>query len=538
MLSAMFRHGGMTRALVVLGVLIALAVAACGGGSSTSSDSKSAAPAGGAEGEQAAPAVPDGPAGASGVLESDPVAPGAERLIYKYGPIKIEPGQNNIDFTEQIDMPEEDGWIVRTAVDVMREDGSIPAVDVIHLHHGVWLNTSRADPTSAGLPERYFAAGEEKTIMTAPEGFGYDYKAGENWIINYMIHNQVPATDEVYLAWSLDFIPMDAPEAADIKTARPVWMDVQNGSAYPVFDVLPNESGEFTYPDDATDPYAGEPAPLNEWVVDRDGVLIGTGGHLHPGGQHADLSVLRGDQTALIYRSDAEYFNDERPISWDLSMTATPLDWRVAVKAGDVMSMNVTYETDNLATYEAMGIMVVWMADGVEGPDPFSEDVLVDGEITHGHLAENDNAGGSPAIFDEDPADLPSGPEVQTIKIEDFVYEYGDLSEETTDIPTVRQGSSIVFDNGPDAPKANGIWHTITSCKSPCNGATGIAFPLADGEAVLDSGELGDARGINALPTAGRVTWETPADLAPGTYTYFCRIHPFMRGAFRVTPNS
>ena len=24
------------------------------------------------------------------------------------------------------------------------------------------------------------------------------------------------------------------------------------------------------------------------------------------------------------------------------------------------------------------------------------------------------------------------------------------------------------------------------------------------------------------------------ANLAPGTYTYFCRIHPFMRGAFRV----
>ena len=47
---------------------------------------------------------------------------------------------------------------------------------------------------------------------------------------------------------------------------------------------------------------------------------------------------------------------------------------------------------------------------------------------------------------------------------------------------------------------------------------------------VFDSGELGDA----GPPTAGRVTWETPGDLDDGTYTYFCRIHPFMRGAFRV----
>jgi len=29
---------------------------------------------------------------------------------------------------------------------------------------------------------------------------------------------------------------------------------------------------------------------------------------------------------------------------------------------------------------------------------------------------------------------------------------------------------------------------------------------------------------------------ETPADLAPGLYTYFCRIHPWMRGAFRIEP--
>ena len=31
-----------------------------------------------------------------------------------------------------------------------------------------------------------------------------------------------------------------------------------------------------------------------------------------------------------------------------------------------------------------------------------------------------------------------------------------------------------------------------------------------------------------------RVTWTIPDDLDPGTYTYFCRIHPMMRGAFRV----
>jgi plastocyanin len=40
--------------------------------------------------------------------------------------------------------------------------------------------------------------------------------------------------------------------------------------------------------------------------------------------------------------------------------------------------------------------------------------------------------------------------------------------------------------------------------------------------------------GDDGEPTAGRVTWQTPTDLSSGTYTYFCRIHPSMRGAFRV----
>jgi len=37
---------------------------------------------------------------------------------------------------------------------------------------------------------------------------------------------------------------------------------------------------------------------------------------------------------------------------------------------------------------------------------------------------------------------------------------------------------------------------------------------------------------------ANRSDWRTPATLPPGTYTYFCRVHPFMRGSFRVRPST
>jgi plastocyanin len=39
-----------------------------------------------------------------------------------------------------------------------------------------------------------------------------------------------------------------------------------------------------------------------------------------------------------------------------------------------------------------------------------------------------------------------------------------------------------------------------------------------------------------AASCIGTTSWKTPKNLSPGTYTYFCRIHPFMRGAFRVVP--
>jgi plastocyanin len=51
----------------------------------------------------------------------------------------------------------------------------------------------------------------------------------------------------------------------------------------------------------------------------------------------------------------------------------------------------------------------------------------------------------------------------------------------------------------------------------------------------FDSGQLGyGPTGYSAA--SNRADWFTPSGLKPGTYVYFCRVHPFMRGAFRVIP--
>jgi plastocyanin len=460
---------------------------------------------------------------------------GTTRLHFEYGPITIHPGQNNIQFSKgEVPNPTEDGWILRMVPNLRYADGTVPPVDVLHLHHGVWLNASRKDSTFPAYPERFMAVGEEKTVTQFPDGFGYPYKASDQWIINYMLHDLTPDGGQVWITYDLDFLPATAPAAATMRAVRPIWMDVQNGNGYPVFDVLKGTGtdGTFTYPDQAADPYQGRP-PANVWTVDRDGVLIVTGGHLHPGGLHDDMYLDRNGASAHLFQAEAHYFEPAGAVSWDVATTVTNPDWRVTLHAGDQLRATSTYDTSKASWYESMGIMVAWMADPAAGDqtvDPFATAVDRPGVLTHGHLPENDNHGGTGTeLADPTARPVATSPEDGDIDIAGFAYGAGDMSA-VDPIPTVKAGGTLTFRND-DAPLGPGIWHSITACEAPCNKATGIAYPLADGDVSFDSGQLG----TGGPPTAGRVDWQTPADLKPGLYTYFCRIHPFMRGAFDVT---
>ncbi len=362
------------------------------------------------------------------------------------------------------------------------------------------------------------------------------------------------------MEYEIDFIPAGSRAARGLRPVRPIWMDVQNGSAYPVFDVEKGSGsgGRYTYPNDAGNAYGTGPKK-NEWVVDRPGVLVATAGHLHPGGLHTDLWVRRAGASirparcgrrataakrrrcrrnapvgvgnkAHLARSKARYYEPAGAVSWDVAMTETRKDWRVKLRRGDVLSTSATYDTRRAAWWESMGIMVAWMADGRGGSDPFRTRVVFPGPPSHGHLPENDNHGGK-ATGIPDARQLPDGAlNPGNVDIVDFKYQLGDLSLGAPGglPPVIGPSQSLNFRSGLDNAKA--IYHSITSCKAPCNRSTGIAYPIADGEVQFESGTLGTA----VPPATGALEWKTPEGLGPGTYTYFCRIHPFMRGAFRV----
>jgi plastocyanin len=451
---------------------------------------------------------------------------GVQHLHFQYGPLDIRPGQNDIETSNTtIPQPTESGWIVGFRPNLKLADGKVPPVDVLHLHHGVWATATRRDPTFPLFPERFIAAGEEKTALELPAGYGYRYSPGDFWFLNYMIHNLTAKPFKVSLTYDVDFVPATSPKASGMKDVHPIWLDVQNGKFYPVFDVLKGSgtNGTFTYPDD--DPNAPH---VNTYTLPNDGVLVKTFGHLHPGGLHDTFSVSRGGQTKTVFTSKAKYYEPAGAVSWDVSMTTTPDDWEVAVKAGDTLSISSTYDTKRASWYESMGLGVVWMYDGPGGKDPFTQRIDQRGVLTHGHLPENDHHGGARTAL-ADPRKTASGPQASQIDIGSFEYSAGDFGAKG-DVPTVTEGQQITFDNL-DAPDQR-VWHSVTACKAPCTASTGVAYPLADADVQFDSGQLG----TGGAPTADRTTWSTPADLAPGTYTYFCRIHPFMRGAFRVVP--
>src|SRR4051794_10738794 len=168
--------------------------------------------------------------------------PGIQHLHYEFGPIDIVPGQNTIDFQVNHLKPSVPGYITSFKPNLIYSSSrKVPRVDVIHLHHGVWIMD--------GYPT--FAAGEEKTTFDAPQGYGYHYKPSDPWLLNYMLHNLTPSPTKVTITYDIDFVPDSTAAASSMTSILPMWMDVAGIKSYPVFDAIrgTGKKGKYTFPD-------------------------------------------------------------------------------------------------------------------------------------------------------------------------------------------------------------------------------------------------------------------------------------------------
>ncbi|HSP55184.1 MAG TPA: hypothetical protein VLS25_06300, partial [Dehalococcoidia bacterium] len=103
------------------------------------------------------------------------------------------------------------------------------------LHHIVIFNGARPDTTCGstftplGLGDRFFASGNERTVMTLPSGYGYyipTASPGTEWDINLHIHNVGSAsrTFRVKLTFTWQ------PGSDNLHDMTSVWLDENNCS--------------------------------------------------------------------------------------------------------------------------------------------------------------------------------------------------------------------------------------------------------------------------------------------------------------------
>jgi hypothetical protein len=331
------------------------------------------------------------------------------------------------------------------------------------------------------------------------------------------------------------------------------------------------------------------------------GTLIGIGGHMHPGGIRDEVSLVRNGREKPIFISDAVAWRRSGNTtiaggprdSWDFSMgvTGSTIGWKVKIKPGDKLRVNAVYDSDTASWYENMGIVVGFVAPhdatdalhGGPGLDVFSSNVSLNpgfpdtatptpgwltptchpnnvasrgplvlcmrGQVTHTHLREASTFGGT-SISPLGAA--PSDQFVSQIAAVAFTYGQADLAViGATGIPKAHLGQPLTFINFDTVAD---VWHTFTSCRNPCTGTYGLNYPTAYGSghsngADFDSTEIG--YGLFFSPASGQLggqnkdtgqalqdgLFATFTPKVPGIYTFYCRIHPSMRGAFDVVGN-
>ena len=521
--------------------------------------------------------------------------PGAcQRLKFAFGPIVVKPGQNDVLVQPiTVEKPSQNGYITRFRPDLVRADGTVPPIEQVHLHHGTWLSepsygsgpffASGEEKTIAPFPRGYGlpvkATDQWQMLYMVHSAVAQPDVVYITYEVDFIPQaaGQRLGIKPAYPVW-LDVRPSGYPV---FNTER----SFGNGKAC-------------TWPKQlcaTLDPWGqkivGQGMPGNgrgeDWAFPQKGgsfggvsnftggTLIGIGGHLHPGGLTNDIDLVRKGKATRIYTGVAHYWNRQDPTrtggpptSWDFSMGVTGLPrWGIQIKPGDILRSNATYDTRIQSTYENMGISVALFAPNdakghatAKGLDPFKarRDTsfecqsgfskakrvgLVRGELcdkgipTHGHLPEAGNFGGARGTL---PAK--TGAAVDEVAIAGFTYLQGDFATlASTGIPTVKMGQELRFinlDAGAD------VYHTITSCGFPCTGPTGTSFPLANGSSSLgkqfdwDSAELGVGPPFIG-PAKNEIDWSLPVTpengFQPGAIvTYYCRIHPFMRGAVQV----
>jgi plastocyanin len=266
--------------------------------------------------------------------------------------------------------PQLDGHITKMETDIVDAGGAPLPISRLMLHHIVFLNVGRWDATcSRGitdwdstqqafpLPERFYAAGEERAKISMPDGYGYPLNASTNnsWILLYMVMNHRGVTDNAFVQYT-----MTVDTSGTLTPVKPYWMDINDCHVDPFYNV----------------PGMGKPGTTQNRTQDvtitEPGRIVAGIGHVHGGAQKLSLTQPGCDNRqvaeSLPTWGDADHpFYNVRPILHEpgpINMTAFRSQQGIPVNDGEVVRLNSIYDNSKPHT-RVMGIEQIYVA-----PDP------------------------------------------------------------------------------------------------------------------------------------------------------------------------
>ena len=288
------------------------------------------------------------PATASGAVET---------LVLRSQAFPMQPYQV-VQGVTAVPSPRVDGYVVGMTVEVVDSEGRIQTPQDVMLHHAVFAKALARDYTCgriydydrrpSSIPaERFFGAGEEHMELSLPQGYGYANRGSDIWALVYMLMNHRNRASTVYVQYRVRYVTGEA-----LTPVRPIWLDVVNCYADPIFTV-PGTGGP------------GSTLTRNfDFAMPESGRLVAGGGHIHGGGQRLELrNASCGNRELFSSRPTW-------PSSYPTPMMHEPgparmTSWSDAngfpVAAGERIRLRAVYDNGR-PHMRVMGIMIVWFA--------------------------------------------------------------------------------------------------------------------------------------------------------------------------------
>lgn len=303
---------------------------------------------------------------------------GEQTLVFRSAAIPMKPYEVVQDAVA-VESPLVDGYVVGMSVEVVDGRGRVQTAHDVMLHHAVFVKVLAPDYTCDRFvdydnrvqpfrAERFYGAGEEHAKLALPAGYGYPNRGTDIWGLVYMLMNHRNRAAVVRVQYTVRYVTGES-----LTPVTPVWLDVRNCRADPVFSV-PGTGGP-----------GSEFQRASDFTVPDSGRLVMGGGHLHGGGIRLELDNATCDRR--LFTSLPTWEGEEpHPVMHEPGpshMSGFVSSEGLPVAAGQTLRLRAVYDNSRPHT-RVMGIMIVYLARSEVTGCPVAPGLALDPESRPG----------------------------------------------------------------------------------------------------------------------------------------------------------